>query len=210
GSGKSTLLNMLATIDSVTAGHIYYEGKNITKFTDDERADFRKENLGFVFQEFNLLDTLTIKENIFLAMTLSNKNKHEINKRTNEIMKILEISSIKDRFPYEVSGGQRQRCACARAIINKPKIIFADEPTGALDSKSARVLLDTFTKMNVEMKATILMVTHDSFSASYCNKILFLKDGKIFHELYKGEKNRRDFLNEILDVLSLTGGDIDV
>lgn len=207
GSGKTTLLNVLATVDTVTSGHIYYGKEDITGLNEDQKSDFRKENLGFVFQEFNLLDTLTLEENISLAMSLSGKAKKEISSRTKEIMERLGIWEMRQKFPYQVSGGQKQRCACARALINQPRIIFADEPTGALDSKSSRMLLETFTQMNEHMGATILMVTHDAFSASYCKRILFLKDGQIFHELIRGDKKRRDFLNEILDVLSATGGD---
>lgn len=207
GSGKTTLLNVLATVDQVTSGHIYYGQEDITTLSEDGMADFRKENLGFVFQDFNLLDTLTLKENVSLAMSLTGKSSREINSMTQKIMERLEIWELRDKFPYQVSGGQKQRCACARAMINQPQIIFADEPTGALDSKSARMLLETFTYMNEQLGATILMVTHDAFSASYCGRILFLKDGQIFHELHKGSKSRREFLNEILDVLSLTGGD---
>lgn len=208
GSGKTTLLNMLSTIDTVTSGHIYYENTDITEMNDDELSDFRKENLGFVFQDFNLLDTLTIEENIVLAMTLHRKSKKEIKKKIDEITKKLGIDGIKNKFPYQVSGGQKQRCACARALVNEPKLILADEPTGALDSKSAQMLLETFQTMNEDMNATILMVTHDAFSASYARRILFLKDGEIFHELVRGGQSRREFLNEILDVLSLTGGEI--
>ena len=209
GSGKTTLINLMATIDKVTSGHIYHSGKDITGMKEDELADFRKENLGFVFQDFNLLDTLTIKENIELAMSLCEKSKKKIEKRAAEMMKTLGISQIADKFPYEVSGGQKQRCACARALINHPQIIFADEPTGALDSRSARMLLETFEDMNRKLGATILMVTHDAFSASYCERILFLKDGRIFNELRRGKSTRKAFLDQILDVLSLTGGDPD-
>ncbi|MEG0856346.1 MAG: ABC transporter ATP-binding protein [Terrisporobacter sp.] len=208
GSGKTTLLNMIATIDKVSTGHIYYDNTDITEMNDDEISDFRKENLGFVFQDFNLLDTLTIEENIILAMTLSKKRKSEIKNKIDEISLRLGIDKIRDKFPYEVSGGQKQRCACARAIVNEPKLILADEPTGALDSKSARMLLETFEIMNKELGATILMVTHDVISASYCKRILFLRDGEIFYELIRGEKSRREFLVEILDVLSISGGDI--
>ena len=176
---------------------------------EDALSDFRKENLGFVFQDFNLLDTLTIEENIILAMSLHGKKKKEIDARTDEILKKLGIENIRNKFPSQVSGGQKQRCACARALVNEPRLILADEPTGALDSRSAQMLLHTFTHMNEEMHATILMVTHDAFSASYCQRILFLKDGEIFHEMFKGEKSRREFLNEILDVLALTGGESD-
>ncbi len=206
GSGKTTLLNVISTIDKVTSGHIYYENTDITEMNEDDLSDFRKDNLGFVFQDFNLLDTLTIEENIILAMTLKNRPKDEIKNKVDTILKKLNIYEIKDKFPYEVSGGQKQRCACARAIVNDPKLILADEPTGALDSKSAQMLLETFELMNSELNTTILMVTHDSISASYCNRILFLRDGEIFYELIKGDKSRRDFLNEILDVLAFTGG----
>ncbi len=207
GSGKTTLLNMLSTIDTVTAGHIYYGNVDITELSENQLSDFRKENLGFVFQEYNLLDTLTLEENIMLAMTLHKKGKEDIKKRCEELLSLLNIADIKEKFPYQVSGGQKQRCACARALANHPQLLLADEPTGALDSKSAEILLETFTDMNKRLNATIFMVTHDAFSASYCSRILFLKDGKIFHELVRGEKKRREFLNEILDVLSVAGGE---
>lgn len=207
GSGKTTLLNMLSAIDRVTAGHIFYEDTDITELSEDQIARFRKDNLGFVFQEYNLLDTLTLEENIMLAMSLRKEKKGVIEKECREMLRLLGIEEVKDQFPYQVSGGQKQRCACARALVNHPKLILADEPTGALDSRAAQTLLETFTRMNQEQKATIFMVTHDAFSASYCGRILFLKDGKIFHELIRGEKSRRAFLNEILDVLSLTGGE---
>lgn len=205
GSGKTTLLNMLSTIDSVTAGHIYYQDTDITELNPDRLAKFRKENLGFVFQDYNLLDTLTIRENIALAMTLQNKGRKVIQKDSEEMMRLLGIWEIRDKFPYQVSGGQKQRCACARALINRPKLLLADEPTGALDSKAAETLLETFQQMNEAKHATIFMVTHDAFSASYCSRILFLKDGQIFHELIRGNRSRREFLNRILDVLSMTG-----
>ena len=207
GSGKTTLLNMLSTIDRVTAGHIYYENTDITELSEDQVAEFRKKNLGFVFQEYNLLDTLTLEENVMLAMSLRKEKKSVIEKQCQDMLRLLGIEEVKNQFPYQVSGGQKQRCACARALVNHPKLILADEPTGALDSRAAQTLLETFTKLNRELKATIFMVTHDAFSASYCGRILFLKDGKIFHELIRGEKTRREFLNEILDVLSLTGGE---
>lgn len=207
GSGKTTLLNILSTIDRVTAGHIWYGDTDIAEMKENALAEFRKENLGFVFQDYNLLDTLTIEENIILAMTLHGRGKKEIRGKCEEMLSVLGIKDIRDKFPYQVSGGQKQRCACARALVNDPRLILADEPTGALDSRSAQTLLETFTDMNRRMRATILMVTHDAFSASYSSRILFLKDGKIFHELIRGSKNRRDFLNEILDVLALTGGE---
>lgn len=208
GSGKSTLLNMLATIDHVTSGHIFYGNVDISELKEEQVAAFRKQNLGFIFQNYNLLDTLTIEENIALAMTLHNKGKAEIQQTSKRIMEQLEIWDIRGSFPSQVSGGQKQRCACARALVNQPQLILADEPTGALDSRSASNLMDTLCKMNREFQATILMVTHDAFSASYCDRILFLKDGQIFHELYRGDKDRRAFLNGILDVLALIGGEI--
>lgn len=207
GSGKTTLLNMLSTIDSVTAGHIYYGGTDITELKEEKLADFRRENLGFVFQDYNLLDTLTIEENIMLAMTLQRKGRREIREECENMLNLLGIADVRGQFPYQVSGGQKQRCACARALINHPRLLLADEPTGALDSKSSQTLLETFTEMNRKLSATIFMVTHDAFSASYCSRILFLKDGRIFHELVRGDKERRGFLNQILDVLSLTGGE---
>ncbi|MCL2254485.1 MAG: ABC transporter ATP-binding protein [Lachnospiraceae bacterium] len=207
GSGKTTLLNVMAAIDSVTAGHIYYEGKDITEMRENRLAEFRKHNLGFIFQDFNLLDTLTVEENIILAMTIRNRSKREIEEKVESILTALSIDDIRGKFPYQISGGQKQRCACARAIITNPRLILADEPTGALDSQSAEMLLETLTKMNEEMRATILMVTHDAFCAGYCRRILFLKDGEIFNELVKGKKSRKEFLNEIFDVLALTGGE---
>lgn len=206
GSGKTTLLNMLATIDRVSAGHIFFDKQDITQFDEDRLAQFRKENLGFIFQDFNLLDTLTLEENITLALSLQ-ANSSGAPEKAKGMMKQLGIYELRDKFPYEVSGGQKQRCACARALITDAKLILADEPTGALDSKSSAMLLETMEKMNQEMAATILMVTHDAFSASYCNRILFLNDGEVFQELYKGERTRREFLNEILDVLATIGGD---
>ena len=166
GSGKTTLLNMLSAIDRVTAGHIFYEDTDITELSEAQIARFRKDNLGFVFQEYNLLDTLTLEENIMLAMSLRKEKKSVIEKECREMLRLLGIEEVKDQFPYQVSGGQKQRCACARALVNHPKLILADEPTGALDSRSAQTLLETFTRMNQEQKATIFMVTHDAFSAS--------------------------------------------
>ena len=228
GSGKTTLLNCISTIDNVSAGHIYLENQDITEIKEENIAKFRRENLGFIFQDFNLLDTLTIEENIALIfifqdfnlldtltieenialiLTINKVPEKEIDRRILEIAKKLGIDNILNKYPYQVSGGQKQRCASCRAIVNNPKIILADEPTGSLDSKSARQLLEIMEDMNKKMKATILMVTHDPLSASYCSKILFLKDGKIFNKIEKGDKQRRDFYNEILDVLALLGGD---
>ena len=206
GSGKSTLLNVLSTIDTVTSGHVYFDGTDISTLNEDQVAEFRKKNIGFVFQDFNLLDTLTIEENITLAMSLQEHSKKKIVEHVDQLLRQLGIEEIRNKFPYEVSGGQKQRCACARAIANQPMVIMADEPTGALDSKSAQTLLETFVSMNEKLNSTILMVTHDAFSASYCKRILFLKDGQIFHELIRGDRARRDFLNSILDVLSVFGG----
>ena len=209
GSGKTTLLNCIATIDVPTGGFITIGDKEITNIKEDELADFRKDNLGFIFQDFNLLDTMTIEENIALSLIINKADSMHIDERVEAMAAKLGISDILKKFPYEVSGGQKQRCACARALINNPKIILADEPTGALDSKSSRMLLETMEQMNRELKATILMVTHDSFSASFCERVLFLKDGKIFNEIVKGEKTRKEFFNEIIDMLTLLGGDAD-
>ena len=208
GSGKTTLLNTISTIDTVTSGNIIINGIDITNLNEEELSNFRKENLGFVFQDFNLLDTLTIKENIALSLIINKEDKTKIDNLVLDISKKLGISDILSKYPYEVSGGQKQRCACARALINSPKLILADEPTGALDSRNARVLLETFKEMNEELKATILMVTHDAFSASFASRVLFIKDGKIFNEIIKGKKTRGEFYDEIIDVLTLLGGDI--
>ncbi len=208
GSGKTTLLNCIATILHVTAGHIYLDGKDITTLKNKELAQFRMENLGFVFQDFNLLDNFTLEENIGLALTMRGVSPAKITAKVAEAARKLGIEETLKKMPAEVSGGQRQRCAAARAIINKPKLLLADEPTGALDSHSAQMLLESFDKLNVEEQATILMVTHDVFSASYCSRILFLKDGKIFTEIRRGEKRRREFFQEILDVVTLMGGDV--
>ena len=207
GSGKTTLLNCISTIDNVSSGHIYLENKDITKINDEDIAKFRRENLGFIFQDFNLLDTLTVEENIALILTINKVIQKDIDNKVFELALKLGIDDILNKYPYQISGGQRQRCAVARAIINNPKLILADEPTGALDSKSARQLLDILKEMNEKLKVTILMVTHDPFCASYCNKILFLKDGRIFNKIEKGDKTQKEFYNNILDVLSLLGGD---
>ena len=207
GSGKTTLLNTISTIDTVTSGNIYLNGVDITTLKEEELADFRRENLGFIFQDFNLLDTLTIEENISLALIINHEDVLKVEQKVDDIAKKLGIGDILDKFPYEVSGGQKQRCACARALINESKLILADEPTGALDSKSSRMLLEAMDEMNERLNATILMVTHDSFSASFCKRVIFIKDGKIFNEILKGEKSRKEFFNEILDVLTMLGGD---
>lgn len=207
GSGKTTLLNCISTIDNVSAGHILLDGKDITTISKEEISAFRRDNLGFVFQDFNLLDTLTLEENIALPLMLNKVPPEEITERVRHIAQRLQIGDTLKKFPVQVSGGQKQRCAFARAVICNPKLIMADEPTGALDSNSARILLQMMSELNKETGATILMVTHDAFSASYADRILFLKDGKIFNEILKGGKTREMFYREILDVLSLMGGD---
>lgn len=208
GSGKTTLLNCISTIDTVSAGHIYLDGTDVTEISEKEMAQFRRENLGFVFQDFNLLDTLTISENIALALTINKVPAETIDRRVQNMANRLNITDILDKYPYQVSGGQKQRCACARALINKPKLILADEPTGALDSHSSQMLLSTIQHINATLKATILLVTHDVFSASYAKRILFLRDGMIFTEILKGNDSRKTFLNKILDVLTMMGGGI--
>ena len=207
GSGKTTLLNCLSTIDSVSAGHIVLDGKDITKLREEELAAFRRDNLGFVFQEYNLLDTLTLEENMALPLTIQGLGPEEIGLRVRKFADKLQIGDVLGKFPFQTSGGQKQRCAFARAVVCGPKIIFADEPTGALDSHSAHVLLEIISQLHEDLETTVFMVTHDAFCASYAERILFLKDGKIFNELVKGEKTRGVFYHEILDVLSLLGGD---
>lgn len=206
GSGKTTLLNCISTIDTVSAGHIYLDGADVTEIREKELARFRRENLGFVFQDFNLLDTLTISENIALALTINKVPEQQIAGKVQEMAQSLNIIDILDKYPYQVSGGQKQRCACARAIINNPKLILADEPTGALDSHSSQMLLGTMQSINEQLGATILMVTHDAFSASYAGRILFLRDGRIFTEILKGKNSRKEFFEKILDVITMLGG----
>lgn len=206
GSGKTTLLNVISTIDDVTEGSIFLSGRDITQISDDKLAEFRRKNLGFIFQDYNLLDTLTIHENIALALTINDTSQDLVDQKVLEVADALNIGDILYKFPYEVSGGQQQRAACARAFITNPKLILADEPTGALDSRSSQILLETITQMNLNWNATVLMVTHDAVSASYCKRILFLKDGKIIDELQKGKKSRQEFYNEILNVLAMYGG----
>ena len=207
GSGKTTLLNCIATIDKVTTGNIQIEDKDITTLSRKNIEKFRREHLGFIFQEFNLLDTLTVYENISLALSILGVKGSEIDKRVKSVVNRLGISDILSKFPYEISGGQKQRVACARAIINEPSLILADEPTGSLDSKSARVLLENLSELNESMNSTIMMVTHDAFTASYCKRILFIKDGKIFNELVRGNDDRKEFFKRIIEVVTLLGGD---
>ena len=208
GSGKTTLLNCISTIDKVTSGHIYINDQDVTRIKGNKLNKFRREELGFIFQDFNLLDTLTAYENIALALTIQKVNAKEIDRRVKDIAKKLEIEDVLNKYPYQVSGGQKQRIASARAIITNPQLVLADEPTGALDSKSARQLLESFEYLNKQMEATILMVTHDAFTASYAKRILFIKDGKIFNELIKGNSTRKEFFQKIIDVVTLLGGEL--
>ncbi|BDS15891.1 ABC transporter ATP-binding protein [Clostridium perfringens] len=207
GSGKTTLLNCISTIDKVTSGHIYLEGEDVTSFSSKNLAKFRREKIGFIFQDFNLLDTLTAYENIALALTIQRVNNKEIDKRVRLVAEALNISNELNKYPYEMSGGQKQRVASARAIVTNPSLVLADEPTGALDSKAATMLLESLEDLNKNLNATIMMVTHDAFTASYANRILFIKDGKIFNELIKGTDSRKEFFNRIIEVITLLGGD---
>lgn len=208
GSGKTTLLNCISTIDKVTSGHIYVEDEDITELKGDSIVKFRREQLGFIFQDFNLLDTLTAYENIALALSIQNKKYVEIDKKIKKVSEHLSIKDILNKYPYQMSGGQRQRVASARAIITDPKLILADEPTGALDSKSSKMLLERFNYLNEYLKTTILMVTHDAFTASYATRVIFIKDGKVFNEIRRGESSRKDFFNKIIDVVTILGGDL--
>lgn len=205
GSGKTTLLNLIATIDKPTNGIIKINGQTITDIPEGETADFRREHLGFVFQEYNLLDTLTIYENIALALTIKEVPKESIGPTIQNLSEKLAISSILDKFPYEVSGGQRQRCACARAIAANPDIILADEPTGALDSNAAKQLLNTFSTLCSEYHATILMVTHDVMAASYCDRLYFMRDGGIKASLHREQENKQAFFAKILEKMAWIG-----
>ena len=208
GSGKTTLLNCISTIDKVTAGEIYVDGENITKLKGNKLNKFRRDKLGFIFQDFNLLDTLTGYENISLSLAIQNVPYYEQKERIEDIASKLNISKILNKYPYQMSGGEKQRIASARAIITNPSIILADEPTGALDSKSSKQLLNSFEYLNKELNSTILMVTHDAFTASYATRVIFIKDGKIFNELNKGDMSRKEFFNQIIDVVTLLGGEI--
>ena len=207
GSGKTTLLNCISTIDNVTTGSIAIDGDDITRLKGRKLEIFRRDKLGFIFQDFNLLDTMTAFENIALALTIGGKKGKEVESLVKKAAESLGIEEVLSKYPYQMSGGQKQRVAAARAIVNNPKIILADEPTGALDSKSPKMLLNSIEKLNKELEATILMVTHDAFTASYAHRILFIKDGKIFNELVRGEDTRKDFFNKIIDVVTILGGD---
>ena len=208
GSGKTTLLNCISTIDKVTSGHIYVAGDDITKLKGNELNKFRREELGFIFQDFNLLDTLTGYENIALALSIQNVPVKLMDKKIEDIAARLNIKHVLKKYPYQMSGGEKQRVASARAIITNPKLVLADEPTGALDSKSSRMLLESFNYLNTELKTTILMVTHDAFSASYASRVIFIKDGKVFNELVRADKSRKEFFDEIIDVVTILGGDL--
>ena len=208
GSGKTTLLNCISTIDTISAGKILLDGVNIADLSEGELAKFRREKLGFVFQDFNLLDTLTVEENIGLALSLNHQNPENVQNRVREMAGKLGIIDILPKFPYQVSGGQKQRTAVARAIVAGQSLLLADEPTGALDSRASKNLLEIMTTMNKDMGATILMVTHDAYSASYAGRVLFLKDGRVFNELLRGDRGRPVFYHEILDVLAALGGDV--
>jgi len=208
GAGKTTLLNIISTIDKPTSGAVTIDNEDLAKMSEDNLASFRRDKLGFIFQDFNLLDTLTLKENVALPLALARVNIKDIEARVSIIGTTLGIKDIFNKYPYEVSGGQKQRAAAARAIITKPKLILADEPTGALDSKSATELLQALSDLNVAQQATIMMVTHDAFAASYCKRIIFIKDGDLFTELVKGTTSRKDFFKKILDVLAALGGNL--
>ncbi len=205
GSGKTTLLNVLSTIDSPTSGTVEINGIETSTLSKKELALFRRRKLGFVFQDFNLLDTLSIKENIILPLVLDNTKPSKIEEKVHEVASTLGIQDILEKRTYEVSGGQQQRAAAARALIHDPSLLLADEPTGNLDSKSAKQLMDYLERMNQKKGATLLMVTHDPFTASYCNRVVFIKDGKVFSEIRKGE-NRQAFFQKIVDSLSVLGG----
>ena len=206
GSGKTTLLNCISTIDQASAGHIFIDDQELSSLRGSELSAFRRDRLGFIFQDANLLDTLTARENIALSLTIGHIRAQEVLERVNVVAKLLQITDVLDKFPYEMSGGQRQRVAAARAIVTNPSLVLADEPTGALDSKNARTLLESFEGLNRE-GATIAMVTHDSYAASYAHRVIFIKDGRIFNEIVRGEKSRKQFFDQIMDVVSFLGGE---
>lgn len=207
GSGKTTLLNILAALDKPTAGEVVLCGRNTAAVPDSRMAAFRRDNMGFVFQDFNLLDTFSLRDNIYLPLVLSRKDCREMEKRLDPIARRLDIAEILEKYPYEVSGGQKQRAAVARALITEPRIVLADEPTGALDSKSTDGLLQVFEQINA-MGQTILMVTHSTRAASHAGRVLFIKDGMVFHQLYRGALRSEDMYQKISDTLTVlaTGG----
>ena len=206
--GKTTLLNCIATIDQVSSGQIIVANQDITKLKGNKLNQFRQKQIGFIFQDFNLLDTMNAFENIALALTIRNVPAKQVEEKVLQVASYLGITEILYKFPYEVSGGQKQRIAAARAIVADPAIVLADEPTGALDSKSARQMLEQFELLNERLNSTILMVTHDAFTASYTNRVLFVKDGQIFNEIYRGESSRKEFFDQIIEVVALLGGDV--
>lgn len=206
GSGKTTLLNVLSSIDSASGGEINIEGKEMTRLKEKQLAEFRKKHLGFIFQEYNLLDTLTVKENILLPLSISKTPKNEADEKFASVAAELGILELKDKYPNEISGGQKQRTSAARAFIHEPSIIFADEPTGALDSKSASDLLNKLSDLNQKRKATIIMVTHDPVAASFCSRVIFIKDGQVYTQLNKGDQSRQAFFNDIMKTQGVLGG----
>lgn len=206
GSGKTTLLNVLSSIDRVSDGTIQIEGKEMTQMKEKQLAEFRKHHLGFIFQDYNLLDTLTVKENILLPLSIQNISKKEAEQKFQTLANELGIADLKDKYPNEISGGQKQRTSAARAFVHDPSIIFADEPTGALDSKSASDLLNKLSELNEKRQATILMVTHDPVAASFCSRVIFIKDGQIYTELYKGDQDRQTFFKDIMKTQGVLGG----
>lgn len=206
GSGKTTLLNVLSSIDKVSNGTIKIDGKEMTAMKERQLAEFRKNHLGFIFQEYNLLDTLTVKENILLPLSITKVPKKEADQKFKEVATELGIYEIKNKYPNEISGGQKQRTSAARSFIHHPSIIFADEPTGALDSKSASDLLNKLSELNQKLKATIIMVTHDPVAAGYCSRVIFIKDGQIYTQLNKGEESRQAFFNDIMKTQAVLGG----
>lgn len=206
GAGKSTLLNIFSTIDTPTSGEIIIDGQNIVSMSEEKLSDFRRNNLGFIFQDYNLLDTLTVKENILLPLALSKVPSSEIERRVNDIADTFGIRAILEKYPYQISGGQKQRAAASRAIVANPSLILADEPTGALDSKSATSLLESLSMLNASNRSTIMMVTHDAYAASYCKRVIFINDGELFRELHKEESTRKQFFQQIIEVLTSLGG----
>lgn len=206
GSGKTTLLNVLSSIDHVSQGSIFVEGKEITQMRDKELALFRQKNLGFIFQDYNLLDTLTVKENILLPLSITNTPKKEADQKFTEVANELGIAALQNKYPNEISGGQKQRTSAARAFIHEPSLIFADEPTGALDSKSASDLLNKLSQLNQKRKSTIVMVTHDPVAASYCSRVIFLRDGQIYTQLNRGAETRQAFFQDIMKTQGVLGG----
>ena len=208
GSGKSTLLNVISGLDTYEEGEMFVGGQDTSAFKTEEYERYRKNFIGNIFQDFNLLDNLTAYENIALALSIQNVNSAEIEHRVKKVAEDLDIQNILQKYPYQMSGGQKQRVASARAIITNPKLVLADEPTGALDSKSSRMLLERLDYLNQELGATILMVTHDAFTASYSSRVIFIKDGKIFNEINRGKDSRKEFFDKIIDVMTLLGGDL--